>query len=201
MKECNMNAIITGIWGKFVCPAFKFVFQAVICGGRVFLFAAIIIIYLFIGMQYEKKEFLQAIAGAGSIALALTILQYLASPRAGRRKDLVTFWHILVIGVATHYSAIMIGVSFGSLISSRNGIDWNAVAVLIQQFVLNYAAWVLFNQYLQTNATNGKRPFTKIKVISVYWRFSRKRFIHRGRRRIRHTGKLSICRYYRRRRF
>ena len=54
-----------------------------------------------------------------------------------------------VVGVAIHYSAIIIGVSFGAVFSvAETATALEAiVAVMIQQAVLTRAAWVLVNEY------------------------------------------------------
>ena len=55
----------------------------------------------------------------------------------------------IVVGVAIHYSAMIIGVSFGAVFSAESGSIGGTIAVLIQQAVLTCAAWILVNQFRQ----------------------------------------------------
>lgn len=66
-------------------------------------------------------------------------------------------WNTIIVGVAIHYSAIIIGVSFGAVFSVDGNNGWAVVAVLVKQAVLTRAAWILVNEYRQSNAANHRK--------------------------------------------
>ena len=63
----------------------------------------------------------------------------------------------LVVGIATHYAAIMFGVSSATVFSIENENIWSIVAVGIQQIVLTSASWLLVNAYRRSNAVGADR--------------------------------------------
>ena len=68
-----------------------------------------------------------------------------------RKLTSLWVWHnpeIVVVGVATHYSALMIGVSsFGTVVLDVPIRNTTIIIVIIQQVFLNYAAAMLVDAF------------------------------------------------------
>ena len=130
----------------------------------IFAFSALLA-FVFAGLSYHSGEYLIAIAATGILATALLVVQTMDRntfrPRVWRHRtwSVPTVWNTFIVGVAIHYSAIIIGVSFGAVFSvAENDSAWAIVAVMIQQAVLTRAAWVLVNEYRQSNADKNRKP-------------------------------------------
>ena len=141
------------------------------------LFASVALAaFIFAGVSYASGENLRAIATTGVLAMALLVVQTMdrntLRPRAWPRlRDWLRLpiwlrshasilriaWNTLIVGVAIHYSAIIIGVSFGTVFSAEGNV-WEILAVLVKQAVLTRAAWVLVNEYRQSNAGKNRKP-------------------------------------------
>ena len=127
-------------------------------------------VFVFAGLSYHKGEYLMAIAATGMLATLLLVVQTMdRSTFMIPLRDLIlrlrnlqtvrTAWNTFVVGVAIHYSAIFIGVSLGTVFSvAENDSTWAIVAVIVQQAVLTRAAWVLVNEYRQSNAGKNRKP-------------------------------------------
>ena len=119
--------------------------------------------FVFAGVSYAAKEHLGAITATGLLATALLVVQTMDRntfrPRTWdfRPWNWRIAWNTLIVGVAIHYSAIIIGVSFGAVFSAENDSGWAIIAVLVQQAVLTRAAWILVNEYRRSNAA-GRAP-------------------------------------------
>ena len=114
--------------------------------------------FVFAGVSYASGEHLRAIATTGLIAMALLVVQTM--DRSTFRPSTWTLripWNTLFVGVAIHYSAIIIGVSFGAVFSVEGNNVWAMAAVLVKQAVLTRAAWILVNEYRKSNVVNHRR--------------------------------------------
>ena len=109
-----------------------------------------LVTFVFAGLSYAGGDQLGAIIATGMLAAALLAVQTVDrnvfrpstwSPRIAGKT--------IVVGVAIHYSAMIIGVSFGAVFSAESGSIGGTIAVLIQQAVLTCAAWILVNQFRQ----------------------------------------------------
>ena len=132
--------------------------------GGIFASSALLV-FVFAGLSYHSGEYLIAIAATGILATALLVVQTMdrntIRPQVWSHRTwrLRTVWNTFIVGVAIHYSAIIIGVSFGAVFSvSENSSAWAIVAVMVQQAVLTRAAWVLVNEYRQSNAGKNRKP-------------------------------------------
>ena len=113
--------------------------------------------FVFAGVSYAAEEHLGAIIATGLLAAALLVVQTMdRNTFRPRTWNLRIAWNMLIVGVAIHYSAIIIGVSFGAVFSVENDSGWAIVAVLIQQAVLTRAAWILVNEYRRSTASNHR---------------------------------------------
>lgn len=114
--------------------------------------------FVFAGVSYESGEHLIAIVTTGLLAMALLVVQTMdrntLRPRTWRLR---IPWNTIIVGVAIHYSAIIIGVSFGAVFSVDGNNGWAVVAVLVKQAVLTRAAWILVNEYRQSNSANHRK--------------------------------------------
>ena len=109
------------------------------------------------GVSYAAREHLGAIAATGLLAAALLVVQTMdRNTFRPRTWNLRIAWNTLIVGVAIHYSAIIIGASFGAVFSAENGSGWDIIAVLVQQAVLTRAAWILVNEYRRSNVTGPR---------------------------------------------
>ena len=121
--------------------------------------------FVLAGLSYAGGNQLGAIIATGLLAMGLLVVQTMDRnalwsrtwknafrPRTWKRVS----WNTLIVGVAIHYSAIIIGVSFGEVFTPANDSNWAIVAVSVQQAVLTRAAWVLVNEYRQSNAAQRK---------------------------------------------
>ena len=111
--------------------------------------------FVFAGVSYADEEHFEAIAATGLLATALLVVQTMdRNTFRPRTWNLRIAWNTLVVGVAIHYSAIIIGVSFGSVFTLENDSGWAVIAVLVQQVVLTRAAWILVNEYRRSGAND-----------------------------------------------
>lgn len=115
------------------------------------------VVLVFAGLSYKEGAYLEAIIATGLLATVLLVVQTMDrnSFRLHTWKFRVA-WNTLIVGVAIHYSAIIIDVSFGAVFAPGNDSNWAIVAVSVQQAVLTRAAWVLVNEYRQSNAAQRK---------------------------------------------
>ena len=129
-----------------------------------FFVSVALVAFVFAGVSYESGEHLSAIATTGVLAMALLVIQAMdwntlwsrtwLRPSTWLRR---IAWNTLIVGVAIHYSTIIIGVSFGAVFSEEGNDGWAVVAVLVKQAVLTRAAWILVNEYRQSNATKHRK--------------------------------------------
>lgn len=124
-----------------------------------------VIIFVFAAVSYDAEDHLLAISATGllaaSILVAQTMDRNLFRPRNLKswinRKRFRTAVNTLFVGMAIHYSALIIDVSFGSAFSAESGSNGGIAAVLIQQAVLTRAAWILVNEYRRSNTVGADR--------------------------------------------
>lgn len=125
-------------------------------------------IFILAGLSYASGDHLSTIVATAVLAMALLVIQ---------TRDRNTFWSLtwlrpstwlrrivlntLTVGVAIHYSALIIGVSFGAVFSEEETSAWAMVAVLVKQAVLTRAAWILVNEYRKSNAANRRKQNTQ----------------------------------------
>lgn len=109
-----------------------------------------LVTFVFAGLSYAGGDQLGAIIATGMLAVALlavqTVDRNVFRPRTWNQR---IAGKTIVVGVAIHYSAMIIGVSFGAVFSAESGSIGGTIAVLIQQAVLTCAAWILVNQFRQ----------------------------------------------------
>ena len=109
-----------------------------------------LVTFVFAGLSYAGGDQLGAIIATGMLAAALlavqTVDRNVFRPRTWNPR---IAGKTIVVGVAIHYSAMIIGVSFGAVFSAESGSIGGTIAVLIQQAVLTCAAWILVNQFRQ----------------------------------------------------
>lgn len=114
--------------------------------------------FMFAGLSYHGGDHLAAIAATGMLATALLIVQTVdRNTFRPRTWNLPIGANTIVVGVAIHYSAIIIGVSFGAVFSPESGSTGAVIAVLAQQAVLTRAAWILVNQFRAGDASGTNR--------------------------------------------
>ena len=127
--------------------------------------------FIFAGISYASGDRLTAIVTTGALATALLVVQ---------TRDRNTLWSLawlrpstwfrrivlntLIVGVAIHYSALIIGVSFGAVFLEEGTSFWAIVAVLAKQAVLTRAAWILVNEYRKSNAANHRKQDTQEEI-------------------------------------
>ena len=117
-------------------------------------------LFAFAGVSYDEKRYLAAIVTTGLLSAGLLAAQtfVLAWQTVGkniwkpctwkpRTWNLRATFQTIVVGLATHYSALVIGVSFGGVYSQEGNIAWDLAAVLVMQAVLTYAACILVNRF------------------------------------------------------
>ena len=125
------------------------------------------------GLSFDEKQYPRTILASGIVATAIFLLQVLGVPvlkwasqffktaplvapvcelgtQQPRRKSFGMMCKTAIVGVATHYAAIIIGVSFGGVFGAHDDSTWTIVAWLIQQSVVTYGAWVLVDQYRES---------------------------------------------------
>ena len=109
-----------------------------------------LVTFVFAGLSYAGGDQLGSIIATGMLAVALlavqTVDRNVFRPRTWNPR---IAGKTIVVGVAIHYSAMIIGVSFGAVFSAESGSIGGTIAVLIQQAVLTCAAWILVNQFRQ----------------------------------------------------
>lgn len=131
-------------------------------GLAITIFVSIVVVtFVFAGVSYASEAHLEAIIATGLLAAALLVMQTLDRdtlfrPEAWNPKtwNLKRTWNTLIVGIAIHYSAIIIGVSFGAVFSAENDSGWAIIAVLVQQAVLTRAAWILVDEYRRSNVSS-----------------------------------------------
>ena len=133
--------------------------RVIIRGIWIGLFAYIALVtFVFAGLSYAEGDYLGAIVATGMLAVALLTIQ-----TVNRNSFRIRAWNprmvgrTLVVGVAIHYSAMIISVSFGAVFSAKDGSTGGTIAVLVQQAVLTGAAWILVNQFRQSYAGSSDR--------------------------------------------
>ena len=108
--------------------------------------------FVFAGVAYAAEEHLGAIVATGMLATALLVVQTMdRNTFRPRTWELRITWNTLIVGVAIHYSAIIIGVSFGAVFAAESDSSWAIIAVMVQQAVLTRAAWILVDEYRRSN--------------------------------------------------
>lgn len=146
---------MSGLWA-FIWNAAT---EAIVIGALVIIAVSVGTSFWLAAELYEGKEFSRVIIIAAVLSLLLIIAQiycwyreqpqprcWCAAIRKARQE--------LVVGVAMHYAAILIGVSLGGLTLSENcpgnDIDWmRAILVMAQQLMLTGATWVMFGERLR----------------------------------------------------
>lgn len=133
-----------------------------------FLAYVALVAFVFAGVSYESGDHLIAIVTTGVLAAALLVVQttdrntFRPSTWPRPRDWILRIpWNTLIVGVAIHYSAIIIGVSFGAVFSDEGNDGWAIVAVLVKQAVLTRAAWILVNEYRKSNAADHRKQNTQ----------------------------------------
>ena len=117
-----------------------------------------LIAFMFAGLSYHGGDHLAAIAATGMLAVALLIVQTTdRNTFRPRTWNLPIAANTIVVGVAIHYSAIIIGVSFGAVFATESGSIGAIIAVMAQQAVLTRAAWILVNQFRAGDAAGTNR--------------------------------------------
>lgn len=123
------------------------------------LFAYIALVtFVFAGLSYSEGDHLGAIVATGMLAISLLAMQ-----TVNRNAFRIRAWKprvagkTVIVGVAIHYSAMIIGVSFGAAFSAKDGSTGGIIAVLVQQAVLTGAARILVNQFRQSDAVRSDR--------------------------------------------
>lgn len=150
-----MRTAINNQWGMVKKPAFwAFVVWAIVIALTAF-FAT----FLLAGQLYAEKKFALAAIIAAVLSLVATTVQIVGWYRSQPppRQDLPTIrkaWREPIVGVAMHYSAILIGISLGGLILSRNCPEsiiccTYSILVLVQQIVLTGATCWMFGERLR----------------------------------------------------
>ena len=125
-------------------------------GTAITIFVVIVVAtFVFAGVSYAAEAHLEAIVATGLLAAGLLVVQTMdRNTFRPRTWNLRIAWNTLTVGVAIHYSAIIIGVSFGAVFSAENDGSWSIIAVLVQQAVLTRAAWILVDEYRRSNETS-----------------------------------------------
>ena len=117
--------------------------------------------FIFAGLSFDNDDYSAAIGATGMLAIALlTVQMWRQITFRPKTWNLRTAINTMIVGVAIHYSAIIIGVSFGAVFSPNGGSVDAITAVLVQQAVLTCAAWILVNEYSRSNTagTDRKTP-------------------------------------------
>lgn len=123
-----------------------------------------VILYLFFiciafvvaSYSFASNNLSVAVLATASLAIAFFIVQSRSWIQKREEDDDRGFWRklksfwmwhnldIVAVGVATHYSALMIGVSsFGTVVLDVPISNTTIIIVIIQQVFLNYAAAIL----------------------------------------------------------
>ena len=133
--------------------------MAYVAVGILYLFL-ICIAFVTASYGFASDNLIVAVVITALVAVALFIVQVYVWAQK-REKDegggfwckLKSYWtghnsDIVVVGVATHYSALMIGVSsFGKVVLDYPIPNMTIMIVVIQQVLLNYAAVILVNAF------------------------------------------------------
>ena len=123
----------------------------------VFVYVALIA-FVFAGLSYHGDDHLAAIAATGMLAVALLVAQTVdRNTFRPRNWNLPIAANTIVVGVAIHYSAIIIGVSFGSVFAAESISIGATTAVMSHQAALTRAAWILVNQFRASDAAGTNR--------------------------------------------
>ena len=121
---------------------------------------------LLAGDLYAKREFSQVILYAALLSLLPTMAQiyrwYQAQPQS--QCWLTAIWKApqeILVGIAMHYPAILIGISLGGLTSqencTRNCLDLGHITlVMVQQAALTGATWIIFRERLRKRIPPGQ---------------------------------------------
>ena len=152
-------------------------------------FVAVVAVAFFVsaGILYGENQYWETIVLMGLLSMFLLAVQMalLAVQTGGKnilKRRTWNLWNlratilIIVVGLSTHYSALVIGVSFGGVYSQATSVAdkcsisggpawWpDIIAVLIMQAVLSSAACILIDQFRQSNAVRGKAVARKGRI-------------------------------------
>lgn len=113
-----------------------------------------LVLFFFAGISYGEKQYWVAIVSMGAISIILLAVQ---TASTNTLKPGTWNWRTAiptsVVGLATHYSALVIGVSFvGASYRQEINFTWDIIAVLVVQGVLTSAACILVNRFRQRDA-------------------------------------------------
>ena len=151
---------------------------AITIGVKVFLAVVIAAVFVFASISYDEGQYWKAIVLTGFVSALLLVVQTVgATTWQLRTWNLKTGFQTIIVGLATHYSALAIGVSFGNVYVQETSIadkcnnDGNLAwfgpdmfAVMAMQVVLTGAAFILVHQFRQRKCSpvrQGKCSPTK----------------------------------------
>ena len=138
--RCEMTYVATILYMVFVCIVFIFASYSFASNDLSAMVMATVLLAgaLFIGQTRSWTQKVEEDGGRGFC------------------HKLKSFWmwrnlDVVVVGVATHYSALMIGVSsFGTVVLDVPLSNTTIIIVIVQQVFLNYAATILINAFRKT---------------------------------------------------
>ena len=109
--------------------------------------------FVFAGAAYIEERFLDVIVINGLLSAVLLAVQTLTfQPRTWNLRTTIL---TIVVGLSTHYSALIVGVSYvGAYQQGKNAED--LIAVLVMQAVLTGAACIMVYQFQRNNAVRCK---------------------------------------------
>ena len=151
---------------------------AITIGVKAFLAVVIAAVVVFASISYDEEQYWEAIVSTGFVSALLLVAQTVgATTWQLRTWNLKTGFQTIIVGLATHYSALAIGVSFGNVYVQETSIadkcnnDGNLAwfgpdmfAVMAMQVVLTGAAFILVHQFRQRKCSpvrQGKCSPTK----------------------------------------
>ena len=121
--------------------------------GTPLLAGVLLAVFVFAGVSYDEKQYLEAIVSTAVISVILLAVQTVNKNTFHPHTwNLWTTFLTIIVGLATHYSALVIGVSFGGVYSQDSSIAWDLTALLVMQTVLTSAAYILVGQFQRSNA-------------------------------------------------
>ena len=99
--------------------------RAILVWAIVIALTSCVATFILAGQLYAEKKFALAIIFAAVLSLFATTVQivgrYRSQPPPGQVLPTIRkAWQEPIVGIAMHYSAILIGISLGGLILSRN---------------------------------------------------------------------------------
>ena len=163
---------------------------AITIGVKAFLAVVIAAVVIFASISYDEEQYWKAIVSTGFVSALLLAVQTVgATTWQLHTWNLKTGFQTIIVGLATHYSALAIGVSFGNVYVQETSIadkcnnDGNLAwfgpdmfAVLAMQLVLTGAAFILVHQFRQRKCS----PVRQIKC-SPTKAVAHKRSMHKCR--------------------